>query len=109
MQVQQVFGQDIFEEDNSICRVQTSVSQYTALFFTNFLTPSYIIEFQPGIAMHIPDRGNAAVILAINESKLPILQADFTETDTIKQTKGFINLLFQISQAILKKKKDMYH
>lgn len=44
--------------------------------------------------MHIPDRGNAAVILAINESKLPILQADFTETDTIKQTKGFINLLF---------------
>lgn len=63
-------------------------------FFTNFLILSYFIEFQPGIAMHIPDRVNAALILAINESKLPVFQADFTERDTIKQTKGLIKHLF---------------
>lgn len=53
-------------------------------FFINFLTLSYIIGFQAVVAMHIADRRNAALILAINESKLPIFQADFTETDTIK-------------------------
>lgn len=53
-------------------------------FFTNFLTLSYIIGFQAVTAMHIPDRGNAALILAINESRLTISQADCTETDKIK-------------------------
>lgn len=66
-------------------------------FFTIFLTLSYFIEFQPGTAMQIPDRANAALILAINESKLPVFQAVFTETDTIKQAKGFINHLFWTS------------
>lgn len=36
--------------------------------FTNFLTLSYIIEFQPSIAMHVPDRGYSALISTINES-----------------------------------------
>lgn len=66
-------------------RGQTSVSQYTAAFTHN---PSYTIELKTGITIHIPGRGSAEVILAINGSKLPIFQSDFTEKDVIKQTKS---------------------
>ena len=61
-------------------RGQTSVSQNTAAFTHN----PYIIELKNGITIHTPGRGSAEVILAINESKLPIFQSDFTEKDTIK-------------------------
>lgn len=61
------------------------MSQYAAAFTHK---PSYIIELKINITIHTPCRVSTEVILAIKESKLPIVQTDFAEKDTTNQIKS---------------------